>query len=63
LIQLGALIALPLALELAQHFKGDDLDLVLRWPKVIQGAFALLLMMATLLLGGTYGQHFIYFQF
>ena len=63
LVQLAVLIALPLGLEIAQYRHDSDLDLVLRWPRPIQGICVVVCVLCTVVLGSTYGQHFIYFQF
>ncbi len=63
LVQVAVLIALPLGLEIAQYRHGSDLDLVLRWPRPIQGFCVVVCVLCTVVLGSTYGQHFIYFQF
>jgi alginate O-acetyltransferase complex protein AlgI len=63
LTQLLVLISLPLALEIAQYRKGSDLDLVLRWPRPVQGLCVVVCVLCIVILGSTYGQTFIYFQF
>jgi D-alanyl-lipoteichoic acid acyltransferase DltB (MBOAT superfamily) len=62
-IQLLVLISLPLALEIAQYRRGGDLDLFWRWPRPVQGLCVVLCMLCIVVLGSTYGQQFIYFQF
>ena len=63
LTQLLVLISLPLALEIAQYRRDSDLDLVLRWPRPVQGLCVVLCVLCVVVLGSTYGQQFIYFQF
>jgi len=63
LIQLLVLISLPLFLEIAQFIKGDDLDLVLRWPRPIQACCVVFCVASIVILGATTGKTFIYFQF
>ena len=62
-LQLMALVAIPLLLEIAQHRRGDDLDLVLRWPRPVQAVCIVACVLSIAVLGSTYGQEFIYFQF
>lgn len=65
--QLGLLIAIPLAMDLLQGWRGrrgaPDHQLVLRWHPALQGLFTAALVLITLFLGATAGQSFIYYQF
>ncbi|MCB9791373.1 MAG: MBOAT family protein [Alphaproteobacteria bacterium] len=63
LTQLVVLIAVPLAVELAEHLKGDDLDWIMRWPRWAQALAAAGMLYAIVVLGASAGQRFIYFQF
>ncbi|MEC7240508.1 MAG: MBOAT family protein [Myxococcota bacterium] len=63
LTQLLALTAIPFLLEIAQYRRGDDLDLVLRWPRPVQAVCIVACALSIAVLGSTYGQEFIYFQF
>ncbi|MCB9762432.1 MAG: MBOAT family protein [Alphaproteobacteria bacterium] len=63
LTQLAVLIAAPLAVELAQFLRGDDLDLLMRLPRGLQAALYVAMVYAIVVLGASAGQRFIYFQF
>ena len=62
-IQLAALIAIPLLTQIVMYLRGDDLDLLWKLPWPVQGVLAVVLFTAIAVLGSTYGQQFIYFQF
>lgn len=61
--QLVLLICIPFGLELVQRLRGDDLNLPLRAPRWVQALVVAILVLITVVLGSTYGQTFIYFQF
>ncbi|MDP7112681.1 MAG: MBOAT family O-acyltransferase, partial [Myxococcota bacterium] len=63
LIQLCALVAVPLFVEIVQYLRGEDLNLLIRLPAPAQAALSTALILAIVVLGSTHGQKFIYFQF
>ncbi len=63
LVQLAALVAIPLVVELVQYLRGEDLRLLIRLPAPVQVALSAILLLAIIVLGSTHGQKFIYFQF
>ena len=63
LIQLCALVAVPLFVEIVQFLRGEDLNLLIRLPAPAQAALSTALIHAIVVLGSTHGQKFIYFQF
>lgn len=63
LIQLVTLISVPLGIQLAMFLRGDDLDLLWKLPRPIQAGLVVLFFSAIAVLGSTYGQSFLYFQF
>lgn len=60
---LGVLISVPLGVELVMRLRGDDLEWPLRWPRWVQALVVCGLVAATFVLGASYGERFIYFQF
>ncbi len=62
-VQLGALLGVVGIIEWFQHRRGDDLSLLLKLPLEVQGALYAFFFFCILVLGATYGQQFIYFQF
>ena len=62
-IQLAALIAIPLVTQIVMYLRGDDLDLLWKLPRPVQAVLAVVFFSAIVVLGSTYGQQFIYFQF
>jgi D-alanyl-lipoteichoic acid acyltransferase DltB (MBOAT superfamily) len=62
-VQLCTLLGVVGFIEWCQHRRGDDLDLLMRLPKPAQAALYAFLLFCILVLGATYGQRFIYFQF
>ena len=62
LLPMGVLILPLLAMQLAQARSGD-LEVVLRWPRVVRVGVYLALGFMIVLLGEDGGQPFIYFQF
>ena len=62
-IQLAALIAIPLTAQIAMFVRGDDLDLLWKLPRPVQAILVIILFTMIGVLGSTYGQTFIYFQF
>jgi alginate O-acetyltransferase complex protein AlgI len=63
LTQLLILIAFPLLVEFLQYRNDSDIDLFMRWPRWIQAPLVVGMVLAIVVLGATYGQAFIYFQF
>ncbi|MCP4808273.1 MAG: MBOAT family protein [Proteobacteria bacterium] len=63
LIQLAALIAIPLTAQIAMFLRGDDLGLLWKLPRPVQVVLVCVLFALLAVLGSTYGQTFIYFQF
>ncbi|HJN76893.1 MAG TPA: MBOAT family protein, partial [Myxococcota bacterium] len=62
-IQLAVLIAVPLVAQIVMYLRGDDLELLWKLPRPVQAVLAIALFTAIVVLGSTYGQQFIYFQF
>ena len=62
-VQFLVLISFPLLMEFLQYRKDSDLDLFMRWPAPVQALLSLAMLLAVVILGATYGQEFIYFQF
>ena len=63
LIQLLALVAIPLSIEVLQYLGKEDLHLLIRLPAPVQAALSTALLLAIVVLGSTHGHKFIYFQF
>ncbi len=61
--QLLILVSIPLVMEILQYRKDSDLDLFMRFPGWVQAVLSVAMLFAVLVLGATYGQEFIYFQF
>lgn len=57
------LISMPLLMEFLMYRKDSDLDLFTRWPVWVQAPLSVAMLLAVVVLGATYGQEFIYFQF
>lgn len=62
-VQLCTLLAVVGVIEWFQHRRGDDLDLLMKLPQPVQAALYAFFLLCILVLGSTYGQQFIYFQF
>jgi len=61
--QLATLLAVVGVIEWVQHRRGDDLDLLMKLPRPVQAVLYAFFLSCILVLGATYGQQFIYFQF
>jgi alginate O-acetyltransferase complex protein AlgI len=63
LVQLCTLLGVVAVIEWWQHRRGDDLDLLMKLPRPVQAVLYAFFLFSILVLGATYGQQFIYFQF
>ena len=63
LVQLLALVSIPLSIEVLQYLGKEDLHLLIRLPAPVQAALSTALLLAIVVLGSTHGHKFIYFQF
>ncbi len=62
-IQLVTLLAVVGLIELIQFRRGSDLDWMMTLPRPTQAGLYAFFLFCILVLGATYGQQFIYFQF